>query len=206
MSARADSVLALLLAFQTSACAAGPYQGTPQLPERTSRPATTGSAQPSGTGRARAVWQAPDWARHPLMGRCFPTARDFVEAAFGQQGLTDGSIGIRAADPLSDGSIWVLDETPQTNWEWFLLQPRGKSELCVTLRVPHAVQVNLAESEQGQDAISLTQASPGYPVERVRFMRPAGERMFHPTTCTEIRFEGDDEALKDVPCTNFFAD
>lgn len=206
MSARASSALALLLASQTSACAPGPYQGTPQSPEGAARPATAGSAEPSGTGRAEVIWQVPDWARHPLLGRCFPTARDFAEAAFGQQGLTDGSIRIRAADPLSDGSIWVLDETPQTNWEWFLLHPRGKSELCLTLRVPHAVEVHLAQSEQGQEAVSLTQAPPGYPVEKVRFTRPAGERVFLPTTCTEIRFEGDDEVIEDVPCASFFAD
>lgn len=214
MRARAHSVLALLLASHFAACGAGACQGPPPPPDSGTPPVPASGARPSEAGSGQATTpsseqppgerQDPAWARHPRLGQCVPTARDFVEAVAGKQGLTDENIRIRPAAPLSDGSTWVIDQTPQTNYEWYLLQPGEKSDLCLTLHVPVAAQVLLAEGAQGQTADSQTQASPGFPAKAVHFVRPPGERVFHPVTCTEIRFEGDDVARKDVPCAGFF--
>lgn len=148
----------------------------------------------------------PAWARHRLLGQCFPNAQKFIETMAGPEALEDENIKIRPAAPLAGGNTWVVDETPQTNHEWYLLQPGDASNVCLTLFVPAAAQVTLKQGEKGQTAESRTQPSPDFPEKRVEFARAAGESTFHPKTCTEIRpSTGKRPAShKTVSCAGFF--
>ncbi|MGK3961303.1 hypothetical protein WMF38_50630 [Sorangium sp. So ce118] len=154
---------------------------------------------PAAGGEADAAW-----AKHALMGQCFPSTQKFVESVAGPQALGDENIKIRQASPLADGSTWVVDQTAQTNHEWYLLQPGNEAKLCLTLFVPAAAQVTLKQGNKEQTADSETQASPGFPVKEVHFVRPQGERTFHPAACTELRHTGGAASRKKVPCAGFY--
>lgn len=125
-------------------------------------------------------------------------------AVAGPQGLQDENVQIRPAAPLTDGSTWVVDQTPQTNYPWYLLQPGQGGMLCLTLFVPAAVEVTLGRSDSAQTADSKTQASPGFPTKEVHFVRAGGLPTFHPVTCAEVRFEGETPSRTVVPCAGLF--
>lgn len=151
-----------------------------------------------------AATEDPAWARHPLLGRCFPTAGDFIEAVAGPQGRKDENIRLGPAGSCMDGSVWIVDQTPQTNYQWYLLQPGEPAELCLTLFVPAAAQVTLGAVENAQTAYAKTQASPNFPVKEVRFARPRQARLFHPVACAELRLSGEDRERMPVQCASLF--
>jgi len=141
------------------------------------------------------------WARHQAMGRCFPSARAFIEAVAGPEGPADENMKARPAAPLA-GSTWVIDATAQTNHTWYLLQPGQGASSCLTLHVPAASEIALAEKGAEQTADSKTQASPDFPEKHVHFVRPEGQPTFHPETCEEVFPETG--ARKIVPCAKLF--
>jgi hypothetical protein len=130
---------------------------------------------------------ATSWADHELMGRCFASPQGFIEAAFGTAGAEDENIKARPASPLKDGSVWVIDYTAGSNYQWYLLQP-GEGQLCLTLFVPAAAQVALSQSGGGLAAKAKTQAAPGGPAKQVDFKRKKGEVRFSPVACQEIDY------------------
>jgi hypothetical protein len=123
------------------------------------------------------------WNEHPLMGRCFPATSDFVNAAFGADAESDENIKVRAARPLTDGSVWVIDETPMHNPPWFLLQPGKRKELCVTLFLPGAESVWIRRQGTSFLVHSATQGVPG---AEVYFRRNAGQPTFQPRRCLKL--------------------
>jgi hypothetical protein len=128
------------------------------------------------------------WADHALMGRCFASPQGFIESAFGAAGAEDENIKSSPANPLKDGSVWVIDHTPGTNSQWYLLQPGEGKQLCLTLFVPAAAQVTLSQSAKALAAKAKTQASPGFPAKQVDFKRKQGETRFSPVACQEIDY------------------
>lgn len=128
------------------------------------------------------------WADHALMGHCFANPQGFIESAFGAAAAEDENIKSRPASDLKDGSVWVIDYTPGTNYQWYLLQPGEGGQLCLTLFVPAAAQVALSKSKGVLAATSKTQASPGFPAKQVDFKRKQGEGRFSPVTCQEIDY------------------
>lgn len=145
------------------------------------------------------------WAAHPRMDQCFDTPQSFIRAVAGPDGVEDENIKVRAAAPLSDGSKWVVDTTATTNHAWYLLEPGGEKKLCLTLFVPMAAQVTLAQSGKGLTAESMTQASPGFPEKHVRFEKPAGARTFSPAACREVKTtKAGSSSSRNVPCAKLF--
>ncbi|WP_164002587.1 hypothetical protein [Pyxidicoccus caerfyrddinensis] len=145
------------------------------------------------------------WEAHPQMGRCFADAPAFIRAAFGEAGLEDENIRSRPAKPLKDGSVWVIDYTPGTNYQWHLLQPGEGGQVCLTLFVPAAAQVELSQKGREWTAKAKTQASPGLPAKQVEFKRPAGQGRFSAVACQEIDYtKSQAGSRRKVDCATVF--
>ena len=157
-------------------------------------------------GAAESVSQdkAP-WAAHTLMGHCFATPQKFIQSFAGPGGASDENIKVYAAKPLTNGSTWVVDRTATTNHEWYLLEPGDDKKLCLTLFVPIAAQVTIAQSGKALTAESFTQASPGFPEKHVHFKKADGARTFSPTCCQEVTHTKTGTAsIRKVPCATLF--
>lgn len=143
------------------------------------------------------------WADHRLMGKCWPTPRDFVVALLGAAALEDENIHTDPAKPLRDGSTWVVDQTPTTNYDWYLLQPGAGGQLCMTLFVPSASDVTLSKRGSALEARSGAQGDPSV---AVRFVRPRGSERFQPVACVEQRSSEDRRRWlrRTVPCADVF--
>jgi hypothetical protein len=158
----------------------------------------------TSTGSAELQESAP-WAAHPLMSQCFATPQKFIQAFAGPEGTRDENIKIQPATPLTNGSTWVVDTTATTNHEWYLLEPGEDKKLCLTLFVPVAAQVTLAEKGTSLTAESKTQASPGFAEKQVLFTKPAGARAFSPACCREVTHtKAGASSSRKVPCATLF--
>jgi len=154
---------------------------------------------------ARADAVPSSWADHALMGRCFASPQVFIESAFGAAAAEDENIKSRPASELKDGSVWVIDSTAGTNYQWYLLQPGEGGQLCLTLYVPAAAQIALSKSKAGLAATSKTQASPGFPAKQVDFKRKQGEARFSAVACQEIDYSKSKAGTRHkVGCAGFF--
>lgn len=153
---------------------------------------------------ASSLLHAETWENHPRLGNCFADPKAFIQAEFGPSGTQDENIVVSQAVPLTDGSVWVVDRTAMTNFQWYLLQP-GRGALCLTAFIPNAVQSELRQEKDGLALMARTQAAPGFPEKAVTFRRLQGEASFKATSCREVlRAPSGKETIRQVSCPKIF--
>lgn len=142
-----------------------------------------------------------------LMGRCFANEREAVQATFGASALNGESIEIKPVLGLTDGNLWMMDDSAGHNPAWFLLQPNEERQLCLTLFIPAACCVEMKQRGQTLTATVSTQPSPGYPQKRAVYHRRKGERVFSfdAKSCLKITRKANGKTSRQsMPCSNRF--
>ncbi|AOP34646.1 hypothetical protein A0128_12770 [Leptospira tipperaryensis] len=136
-----------------------------------------------------------------FVGTCYSSLDQWIESIAGPKGNEDENLKIKKTT-FSDGSFWLIDFTPSKNSDWYLLQPRKKDKLCLTLQTT-AFQVRTIENGKRQTVISKIQGSGNFPMREITYLRDYRETVFQSKNCVEIRFQEERSVRKQVSCFSF---
>lgn len=145
-----------------------------------------------------------------LLGKCFDTAKEFLFAAYGEKGGNDENIEV--SDSMIDGKTvtWVVDKTPMTNYQWFLLE-NSKQQICLRLFVPAASLVEAMPTKVSSKTAprrmrAFIGPGPGFPAKQIIFRYSNKQQIFWPERCigTWLTETGKIKYSKQISCETIF--
>lgn len=134
---------------------------------------------------------------HRLLGKCFGSANEFISAAFGEGSHADPNIEITKSNIQGKQITWVVDKTPTSNYQWFLLDNSG-GLICLRLFVPAASLVEEMPKQKNKPCDLRMRAfigpGPGFPAKEMIFLYSEKRQVFQPEHCTGTWFN--DKGIK----------